>query len=412
MPSLESLSQVSPALLDFIVQGCESMIVRETTGLDRIKRTKKDIFGRNILIKYRLKGNAGAGSAVERGTLPRAKARVFEEGLQTLRYSYIPVELTGQEIRVPHGKKGAILDIVTDAMEDATLNGMHKFDNDFWGDGSGRYAQVAGSPSYDSGTGLTSVTFDHGVKEWFLEGQDVSFGTYTTLWEIFSIDESSNILYITGDCTGQAANDVYIYNGGDYSASYNVVPWGVQIHCGEDNGVHSLYQNLDRTAAGYSWLQAYVNDNNGSDRAISSILLTQHFQKVKRRGGKIPTWLLTEDGVLNSYVLLLESLHQQVAVMPNETGTKEMYSFVFAGKKMTLETSMKCPLGKIFCLDETVLELREAYPLQWDTEGGGKLMKERNEDVFWGRMVWYYNYICTNNKKLSLIADLIRNSLT
>lgn len=413
MPTLESLSQVDDALLDYLVEGVEESIVRESVGIDWMKRSSKNVYGRNILMKTRTKGNAGAGAAPERGTLPRATARVFKEMQAKTRFVYVPVELTGPEMANPQGKKGAVLDLVMDAFADSMENGIHIFDNYFWGDGSGRLAQINGTPTYAAGTGLTTIAFDNGVKEMFLDGQNLTFGTDTTSYQIDYVDPDSDIIYVTGDCTSVAVDDAWIYNGGDYDSAYDVVPWGLKIHVNTTNGVHSTYQNVDRTATGYYWAHAYMNGNSGVDRPLTSLLMTQHLQKHKRRAGnRTPTKVYTEDGVLNSYVLLLESLHQPIETFPTEAGTKERYSYIFAGKRMVVESTMKCPQGYIYFLDDKALEIRESYKLQWDKEGGGKLTKDRNEDTFWGRAKWYYNIICPNPRLLSVMYDITRNAIT
>ena len=172
------------------------------------------------------------------------------------------------------------------------------------------------------------------------------------------------------------------------------------------------YQGFDRVAAGFEFTQGYWNDNSGSDRVLSALLMTQHFQKIKRRSGTMPNLVLTEEGVLNSFILLLDSMKQPIDPMPSETGTKAVYKFVFMGKPIELETYLHCDPGYMYTLNTDFLEIRQARPFTWDTAGGGKMTKSENVDTQWGRMKWYFQLICTNNKAQGAIIDIKRNSVT
>jgi hypothetical protein len=410
----ETLAQNNDALLDYIVPGFQKMFISDSALLDRLKKTSKDVYGRNILIKYKLHGNAKGGWAGERATLPTAGARGWDEGSATLRYFYAPVDLSGQEMEVPHGKKGAIVDLYADAFEDTAQLALHKVDVAMFGNGTGRLAQINGTTTTYTG-GLTRITFDHGLAENFLERQSISFGTDTTEWEITAIDADNSYLWIDGDCrpgtVGYTADDAYIYNYGSYSASYDKEITGIKMHAMDTMSPLAAYQGFDRTATGFDFTLGYWNDNSGTDRVLTPLLLTQHFQKMKRRSGTVPNLVLTEEGVLNSFILLLDSMKQPIEPMPTETGTKAVYKFVFMGKPIELEVYLHCDLGYMYTLNTDYLEIRQARPFTWDTSGGGQMTKSETTDTQWGRMKWYFQQICTNNKAQGCILDIKRNAI-
>jgi hypothetical protein len=390
--------------------------------VNRLKRSSDDVVGRRILFKYKLWGNARAHFAKERGALNKAGSRGFDEGEQTMRYFYAPVELTGPEIEACKGK-GAIIDLVADAIEDTAELAMHKSNVVAWGDGSGKIAQITNTvaPTYSGVTGLTAIYFDHGVPAHFLDHQTVQFISNATPplismleWEVNSVDGDNSILYILGDCTGDpyCSNDCWIVNYGDADASYGMVAWGLAIHANTVNTPHALYQGIDRTLAGNEWAQGIVNDNSGTDRALTIDLMTQHFQNARRKANGTPlNTILTEDGVLNSFVMLLAANKVGIEPMPTEDGTAPKYKFVFQGQKIEIESHATAPLGSMWCFNDKMIVIGEMLPFGWDMNGGGKLKVDAQIDVMWGRMKWYYNYYVKKPRTMTVIKDIKRNSI-
>ena len=411
MALTETLSQVNDALYDFIIPGLESVILNQSIVLDKLKKTSKDVSGRTIKFKYRLGGNAKAGWATERGTLPTAGARQFDEATATLRYFYMPVDISGQELAMP--KSGGVIDLAADALEDTVLMGVHKMDNALLGDGSGRICQLTDLATYSGATEVTTCLFDNGKGEQLLVGQNVRFDTDGTDYEVASVDAYNSTFTVSGDATTDATDEAWVYNGADYVSGFAKVLTGLEMHAAiSNNGVHSAYQSFDRTAAGTDFTKPYVNSNSGTDRALTSLLIRRHLQRIKARGKMFPNFHLTNEDVLNSYILLLESQAQKIDPMPDETGYKEKYKFVYAGKKAVIEISNKVKAGWWYTLNTNTIEIREMKKMGWDTTGsGGPWEKKFSTDAVWGRVKWYLNMICRNNTQQGVIQDILENSI-
>ena len=401
-----------PIINDFIIPGCQDQFYNETFLLDQLKTSSKDVNGRQILLYHKLQRNRSAGSYKERGTLPQAKTRVFKESSAGLRYISVPVDFSGQELRQTKNK-GAKIDLIADGFDDAMKGALDEVNFIMWNDGSGRRCQTNGAITYAAGTGLSTVTFDHGCPNWIFPGMDVQFGalelSVAVPFEVVSVPTSTTFT-VKGDASAYAT-DTYVYRYGGYTANYDLDPWGLKIHVNEDNGVHSAYQGLDRTAAGYEWLKSYYNDNFGGGRYLSSILLIQHIRTHKALTGEYPDFIVTDPGSFGAFVLMLESKGSGTDYVVSKTGFSKDVKFVYAGQEMTMRVADDCWPGHMYFLTKKSLEIREAFKLQWDMEGGGKLVRDKNTDTYWGRMLWYMNMVCLNNRANSVLLDITADAI-
>jgi hypothetical protein len=402
----ESLSQINDILKDYIIPGVQNNILYNNVLLDKIKRTKKDVKGRAILIKYRLSGNVSGGFANEWGTLPVAKARAFDEGTQTTRYFYQPVAISGQELRETTGK-GAHINVVADAFDDSAKSATQIFNNSTWGDGSGSLGTVNGASTYDGVTGNSTITIT-GSTHRFMIGQELKFDDDATAYEVVEIDHDNSQILVNGDSTTDAAGGETIYNRDDYTASYNRVVWGLGIHVANTNGVHSTYQGISRATEGNGFLDAYVNAISG---VITSDAMTAHYMRIDDYSQKIPDTMLTTNGVMRSIILLLQADNQPIKTMPNKLGTKQWYLWNYGGKQTRIEVARGCPSGYLYTLYTPSFELRESAPLAWDTTTGGRWNIATTTDSYWGRMIWYNNLICVNNRANGVMTGITEGAI-
>ena len=393
---------------DYIIPGVQEQFYNQTFLLDQLKTSSKDVNGRQILIKHKLWRNRSAGTFSERGNLPTAKSRGFKESHAELKYFSVPVDFSGQELRLTKGKEQHI-DLIADGFEDAMKGGLEEMNFILWNDGSGRRCQVNGALTSD-GTN-TTVTFDNGSRFWMFDRMSINFGTDTVDYEIISVPTATTFVVAGTACydayvAGTIADDDWIYRSGGYDASYALDPWGLKIHVGTTNGVHSDYQGLDRTAAGYEWLKAYVN-GSGSTTVLTSLLLQRHIRTHKQKNGEYPDLIICDPPSLGSFILLLENTNGGgTDYVVSKTGFAKDIKFVYAGQEMTLRVADDCWPYSFYFLTKKALEIREGFKLQWDMEGGGKLVRDKDTDTYWGRMLWYLNMICLNNRQLSLLTGI------
>jgi hypothetical protein len=403
-----------PIIHDYIIPGCQDQFVDNTWLLDLIKSSSKGVSGRQILFKNKMWRNRNARSFKERGPLPQAKSRGFKELSQTLRYVSVQVDFSGQELRLTKDKE-QFIDLIADGFEDAMKGAQEEVNFMMWNDGSGRRAQVNGAITSD-GTNST-VTFDGGSPLWFFPRMSITFGTTATEYEIISVPTATTFVVDGLACynayvAGTIANDDWIYNAGSYDADNAQDPWGLKIHVADDNGVHSLYQGIDRTAAGNEAFKAYIN-GSGSSTALTTLLMMQHVRAHKLRAGEYPDTVIADPPSHGSFVLLLEDKGTGPAeFIVSKTGFSKDIKFVYAGQEMLLRVADDCWANSMYFLTKKYIEIREGHKLQWDMEGGGKLIRDRDTDTYWGRMLWYFNTICTNNRAQSKLGGIKADAIS
>ena len=402
-----------PIINDYIIPGVQEQFYNQTFLLDQLKTSSKDVNGRQILIKHKLWRNRSARTFSERGYLGEAKSRGFKESSATLKNFVVHVDFSGQELRLTK-TKDAHIDLIADGFEDAAKGALDEMNFILWGDGSGRRCQVNGALTSD-GTN-TTVTFDNGSRFHLFDRMSINFGTTKTAYEIISVPSATTFVLeglsaYNAYVAGTIANDDWIYRDGGYISDYSLDPWGLGIHVEDDNGVHSLYQGLDRTAAGNEWLKAYVN-GSGSSTCLTSLLLQQHIRTHKQKCGEYPDLIITDPPSLGSFILLLEEDRAGADYVVSKQGFAKDIKFVYAGQEMVLRVADDCPAYKMFFLTKKALEIREGFKLQWDMEGGGKLVRDKDTDTYWGRMLWYMNMICLNNRALSVLAGIKPDAIT
>jgi hypothetical protein len=115
---------------------------------------------------------------------------------------------------------------------------------------------------------------------------------------------------------------------------------------------------------------------------------------------------------LGSFILLLEANRAGAEYVVSKQGFAKDIKFVYAGQEMTLRVADDCWAKSMYFLDKSALEIREGHKLAWDMEGGGKLVRDKDTDTYWGRMLWYMNMINLNARKLSVLNDIKADSIT
>jgi len=405
----ESTTQIWDILHDFFKEGVFDQFHTFQFLRDKVKTNHVD--GREYKIKVKLGMNRAGGFKAERAAIGSAKGRLFDEMTMAVKLFYVPFDITGPEIYLGKGKD-KFIDVVSDAVEDSTESARQQTDVVGWGNGSGRIAQVNGDPTYDGTNLWTSFAVDNCSLQHFFMYQDVNFGDDTTDYEIKKIDYVNSTIYVGGNASSVAVDDAWIYRDGAYDSGLYTEPLGLSAHISDSNPPSGAYQDMDRTAAGFDWLIPHVEDNAGA--ALTTTILTTFFDDLTMlSGGLHPDLIITEPGVRTSFVLLLQSMHQNVEPVVSKTGFAEKLKFVYGGKNMELQVTHLCPNGKLWAVNTDFLSWDEARPLGWDQEfGNNKLIAKSGYDIFEGRLISYYNISNTFPRAHGLLDDIKRNDIT
>jgi hypothetical protein len=381
-----------------------------------LPKKMKSTFGRKIEIPHKLQGNPTATVVGERGALPDATSRLFDRTEVYPKAVYQPLDLSGLEIILSKGE-GAFVDLFVDAIADASESLDAFMDCYAWGNGSGRIAQIDGTPSYASPYSTVYITPGSlGNIFHFMEGQYLSSGTDTTAYQIKEVDLFNNKLTIIGDVSGEAewADTKWLYRYGSYAATFDSEPTGIGAHVLDSNPASGAYQGIDRTAAGTAFARAYVQGTAGDDTLLNSAVMDQFFMKIFARSKRIPRVVLVGKGVWGSWKLYLESRSQQVREIVDKVGTKGALSFVHMGEEITLELDLQTPVGEMVCLEPEYLPTVDAVPVGWltDLDGSARFKMKEGYHVYQGYLFAYYNMVGTHNKAFGRLLGIKEDSIS
>jgi len=385
------LSQFTDILHDFYIPGLINQFPYEVSLWGEM--AEKPVDGKRFEIRHELGTNQRARAVSERGLLPTAAGDIFDMGYDTTKYIYAPIDVTGPMLHETKGKR-QFIDLVSRRFRTTSDGLIQTLDRIMWLDGSGRIARCNGTATYDGTTALTTVTYDGGVSFNILDHMMVNFGTDTTDYEVVEVDHDGGVtFYVSGNCSGVAVDEAYIYNSLGYESNLYREPMGIKGHVNSANppAVSENYQNMDRTATGFSWLQAKMTNLAG---VITTLAMKKFIDSIRRQSHQTPNKFIMSEGVYNSWMLLLESKHQSVSTVVDKLGfTSLMY--VYRGKAMKLETADRCPTGYLYALNTEFLEKRVSRQLGWITdEGNPKMRMKDSYDIFVGYLAIFYNTLC------------------
>ena len=366
--------------------------------------------GRRYYVKYKIGGNYTASAAAERAVIPTPKGRKGVEGYTDDKYYYSPIDLTGPEFHKAESREVKI-DLIQDAFTDCADNLLWTMNADAMGDGSGRKAQVNGTPAYDGGTGLTTVYFDNGSGFHFMPYETVQFGTNGTGYEIKSIDITGKSFTVGGNATSYAVDDAYIYHYGMYDAGLDTAVMGLKGHISASNPPSAAYQGLSRATTGYGFLQAYEKDQ--LDTAMTWLDFNSFIDEVYTRGREIPDLYMINTGVRNSIQLLMETKHQSLEPVVSNVGFAEVLSYTYAGKKIEFQVVLDVPPETMYALNTDYMHIIESRPIGWLTdENNPKMQRKPNYDIYEGAMARYWQIVCTNPQKFGKWINIKESSIS
>lgn len=371
--------------------------------------------GDNVIVEAEIGGNVNAKSVAERGALPTPKGRLFKSFTIGPKYTYGTMDITGPELYTKVGPEASKVNLVLTAMKSCWENFIWRCNTIMMLDGSARIAQVNGTPTYDGGTGVTTVTIDNGSIFHLREYQTVRFGTDDTDYTVQSVNRNGLTFTVAGNATTDGADDSWIYHADSYDSGLAVDPVGLKGHCSASNPASGSYQGLSRATTGYEWTQAY--SKNQSSVSFTELDFNNFLDNIRfRNGGRhedIPDLLLWPTGVRNSFQLLLQSRHQNVESVVSKFGFGKVLSYVYAGQNIELVIVDDVPTGTCYAISTPYLKRYTWRDAEWDqSEGNPKLARKSGYDIYEGFIAMYWNLICTNPTKFGIWYNIPENTIS
>ena len=423
-------ASLNKLFLEFIKPGLEQEFYINTTIYDRFKTNTEAIMGKYGVLKL-LTASAKSARPSNTSTFPTAKLSTYDEFIMYMkRGMYATLQFDGLAMAVGKGK-GAVKDLVKAETESIMLYIPHKLNKQFWGDGSGRlaqlYAAIAGSVTgYVDGpwhgqdsSGLTpfsryladGMSVDIYSSAGVLEAEDITIST---------IVEGASYDTLTFAESVIASNNAYLFDHDTYASSEAAgtgVPmglYGIIDSANQTVGITALsaFQNIDRSTK--TWAQAQVFNMDpaaGTTKTvITSKKILECIQKVERFG--TVSVIISNDYIWRAYYSILEA----DKTMPNEPaywgGTSGLSFYGGKAKRIPFIWDEDCPDNRVYFIDDKRIQVIAPSEggMDWlPGTDGNILSRVQGKDEYAANLRWYYN-MATNLPKALGVLTYVKHS--
>lgn len=283
---MADLTTVAPLLKEVWLPTMNSAFNEEIIGLSRIERTggiRNDVSGRYTVIPVRVRRHQGLGARPENGILPLPGRRGYVGTRVEVGAHYAIADVTAHMLALADGDPRSFANMFDEEFSGLRDDARKDMARQVYGRGGLGMATVSGVPA---GNVVTVDSLQYLEEEMLIDFVNPTTEAVTASGvEIVSIDEDASTIEVS-DATGAADTNVIVRAGS----------WGREI-----NGFDVLIddtepiQNLN-PATERKWASV-VDDNGGTGRAWNEVQQKAVIDKIRRRGGKIPSAMFTGFGV-------------------------------------------------------------------------------------------------------------------
>ena len=341
--------------------------------LTKIKRSNKDVWGKEIrkLAPYGINGGIGAGS--ESGSLPAPAGNNYAQFVADLKNLYGKIEISDKAIRASANNIGAFVNLLSDEMEGLVKASSFNLGRMLYGDGSGLLATIS---AYTSGT----ATCDK-VKN-LIEGMVVDIYNDNTLVQaeirITHVDRvNKKFSFSTSGVTGTIAsgNKVYVQGSKDYEIT------GLGKIFSDSATLYGL------TRADNKWLSPYVST---TATEVSDTLIQSAVDFLEENVDSKINYITCSSAVRRAYQEFLGAYRRNIDVMNLEGGFKAISHNgipVVADRFVDDDT--------MYLLNTDDFTMHELCDWQWLEGEDGKIIKQNpGYPTYSATLVKYAELIC------------------
>jgi hypothetical protein len=347
-----TLATADAILKEVYEPGINDQLQSEVKTLKRIESTadgtNQDVGGKYTVFALRVRRNHGIGARSENTPLPVPRSQKYASGRVNLTYLYGRAEITGPTMELAKTNPQAFLNVLEGELEGLRETLSKDMNRQVYGTSAG----VIGTAV--TGTSTTLVMPDADAQYFelsmFLDIWDNSAGAMHTngpheVTDITSDGTDTTITISPATSVAIAVNDTAHRTG-----SRNLETIGFK-EIVDDAG--TLY-NINPTTEPV-W-KSVVDDNGGTDRALSEGMMIKMCDDVRKKGGKT-TVIWTTPGVRRSYFNLLVQQRRF-------TDTKEFAGgfrgLVFSGGdagEIPVMDDWDCQPNRMYFINEKVLKV-------------------------------------------------------
>lgn len=384
--------------------------------LAQVERNSEDFVGRRFVMALHVGRNSGVGARAEGGTLPTAGSQQYDNTFGPVRSMYARIQLSGQTIEAMKKDRGSFIRALRPEMEGATADAKRDYCRQLWGESNGR---ICGVNTVNSTT-LTPAGIRQDQLRHLDEGFLIDIGTAANPTAIASgrsvtsVDYDAGSFVISGAAVNVTAGTHFVYRSGAGGASDNsgnpgdgqVELTGLQTMVSDTATLHTL------AVATESRWKSRVDDNGGTDRAISENLVTKQVMRTEIESGQMTELLIGSDGVFRSYANLLTTLKRFTDTIDLKGGYSAVSTTAVgsgrnaSAKKLALTWDRDCPDKHLFGLRMSDFTFYELLDWEWMDKHGAVLVQVGDTDAYSATLKKYGDFACRRRNSQWLIKDI------
>jgi hypothetical protein len=415
-----SAAATDKIFLDFVLPGMTVQIRENTTLVDRFQTDTEHVVGRKALFKC-LTGSPKSARPSSSSTLPTAKQGTYSEfELYMKRSMYAQLQFDGLANACSKGP-GAVMEIVKAEVKGILMQIGNKFNRQFWGDGSGRLAQLSAGVSDSVTVIVDGPYFGQDANKrtnpanYLDAGMDVDI--YSTAGALEAEEVEISSIVDNGDGTATltmaekvtCSNNAYIFDHDTYGSGHAAgigVPQGLLGIIDDANpyiGITQVYfQGVDRVAN--PWARAQVVNMGGvawtEDAALELVMNCEKWSRIK---------VLITNAIIHRAVYKILSADALVSREPAMWGGMEGIAFYGGRKgKIPIIYDTDCPDNRMFAIDDDLLQVYAptAGGLDWIPGDSGILTRVHGKDEWVASLVKYDNFGTTKPQGLGVLENI------
>lgn len=403
--NVAAANNIQDVLREYYVPTLADTVYAQTVLLDRLRKKQGELVGKHLVWPIRATRNWGTGPRPEvsvntGAVLPPAGSQGYDRGVLLPAHYYAKFAITGPAIDASKSNMAAMIDVLDREMTGLRKDLAKHINRDLYGDGTGSLATLTNSPS--STTTFTVNSVRNLEINMPIVVAALADGSSAVAATITGINETTKTVTVGSNVTGTASTyGVFPQgtHGSTVSSVANNALDGLQLVI-DDAGT---YAGINRATAGNEFWKANTLDGSGG---LTHDLLRQAMYDAHRKG--------------NGEISLFVTTHAQWQALGNLTQPDRRWqsnvkkldgawkSIEFDGIPVVYDVD--CPEGKMFCLDESTLELCEQTPLGF-VDDDGLLMRWAGEgadgiDQWEVAAKYRVNLKCDNPAANTVIEDL------
>lgn len=357
----------------------------------QIKRTSKDVWGKEIrkLAPFGINGGVGAGGEVD--PLPDASGNGYVQFVSELKNLYGKIEISDKAVRASQNNIGAFVNLLTDEMEGLVKASSFNLGRMLYGDGSGLIATVS---SVDGKT-VTCDKVNNLIEGMLVDVYSTTAKVNTTPLKITYVDRVNKKFTYTGT-TGTISQGFKVYVQGSKDK--------------EISGLGKIFDSTQTSIYGVSktenpWLNPYVSTTS---QEISDIVIQEAIDFLDMNVDSQINFISCSSKVRRAYQEYLGAYRRNIDIATLDGGYKTISHNgipVVADRFVDDDT--------LYLLNTNDFTLHELCDWQWLQGEDGRILKQKEGfPTYSATLVKYAELICDKpcgQAKISGIKSTVTN---